>query len=71
MIFMFQLPFLASYYLSSSRERTTGVERENGEYTWRHVLHKWRKSMHNTRLKARKALFGGLQSSNFSWSSFN
>jgi hypothetical protein len=38
---------LASVYLSSSGERTAGVERENGEYTWRCVLRKWRKSMHN------------------------
>jgi hypothetical protein len=29
-------------YLSSSGERIVGVERENGEYTWRRVLRKWR-----------------------------
>jgi hypothetical protein len=33
---------LASIYLSSSGERIVGVERENGEYTWRRVLRKWR-----------------------------
>jgi hypothetical protein len=35
-----QLLLLASVYLSSSGERTAGVEKENGEYTLRHVLRK-------------------------------
>jgi hypothetical protein len=42
MVFMMQLLLLASVYLSSSEERTTGVEKENDEYTWRRVLRKWR-----------------------------
>jgi hypothetical protein len=37
------LLLLASDYLSSSGERTTGVERENGEYIRRCVLRKWSK----------------------------
>jgi hypothetical protein len=41
-VFMKQPLLLASVYLSSSGERTTGVERKNGEYTWRRVLRKWR-----------------------------
>jgi hypothetical protein len=37
MVFTMQL-LLASVYLSSSGKITAGVERENGEYTWRRVL---------------------------------
>jgi hypothetical protein len=41
---MIRLLLSASDYLSSSGEITVGVERENGEYTWRRVLLKWRKN---------------------------
>jgi hypothetical protein len=43
-VFMIRLLLSASDYLSSSGEITVGVERENGEYTWRRVLLKWRKN---------------------------